>query len=101
MDGESAQNQSKIGLTLLTDGTCRNGGICPLILNVPACAMALVVGRRPPTDDRPVQFQAIRSWIGGKVAPKQGFHREIRLPEVNIVCSILIHSSITDGKQSK
>jgi hypothetical protein len=66
VSGESAQNQPKIGLTPMTDGTCRNGGIGPLILNVPACAMALVVGRRPPTDDRLVPFQATQCGIGGR-----------------------------------
>jgi hypothetical protein len=63
--GESVQNQPKIGLTPMKDGSCRNGGIGPLILNVPARAMALVVGHRPPTEERPVQSQATQCAISG------------------------------------
>lgn len=64
--GESTQNHSLIGLRPLTDGTCRNRGTDPLIPNYPACAMAMVVGRRPPIEDRPVQFQATQCGIGGR-----------------------------------
>jgi len=68
-------------LTPLTDGTCRNGGIGPLIRNVPVCAMALVAGRRPPTKERPVHFQANQCEIGGRQScTETGFCWEIQFP---------------------
>ena len=68
--------------------------------------MALVAGRRPPTEDRPFHFQATQWETGGRQSfTETGFFREFRLPAVNIIPlmfhRLLIHSFITDGKQSK